>query len=101
MKVEFTESEIEIMQTALDQWGLNAQVGQTVEECAELIVALQKYINRTPQPGMIENILDEIADVEMMLAQMRLVLDIGDDALRKRIEYKFQRLNQYLSRDEV
>ena len=101
MKVEFTESEIKTMQTALDQWGLNAQVGQTVEECAELIVALQKYINRTPQPGMIENILDEIVDVEMMLAQMRLVFGISDDALRKRIEYKFQRLNQYLSKNEV
>ena len=59
-----------------------------MEECAELIVALQKYVNRS-QPEMIENILDEIADVEMMLAQMRLVLSIDDDTLRKRIEYKF------------
>jgi len=101
MKVQFSETEVKIMQTALDQWGANAQVGQTVEECAELIVALQKYVNRTPQPGMVENILDEIADVEMMLAQMRLVLGIDDDTLRQRIEYKFARLNQYLSRDEV
>ena len=101
MTVQFTENEIKTMQTALDQWGVNAQVGQAVEECAELIVALQKYINRTPQPGMIENILDEIVDVEMMLAQMRLVLGIDDDALRERIEYKFERLNQYLRKDEV
>ena len=101
MKVHFNEAEIQIMQAALDQWGLNAQVGQTVEECAELIVALQKYVNRTPQPGRVENILDEIADVEMMLAQMRLVLSIDDNALRNRIEYKFERLKQYLLRDEV
>ena len=65
MKIEFTEVEIKTMQTALEQWGLNAQVGQAVEECAELIVALQKYINRTPRPEMIENIIDEIADVEI------------------------------------
>jgi len=101
MKVQFSEDEIKIMQKCLDQWGLNAQVGQTVEECAELIVALQKYVNRTPQPGMVENVLDEIADVEMMLGQMRLVLGIDNETLRKRIEYKFERLNQYLSRDEV
>jgi len=101
MKVQFNDAEIKIMQTALNQWGINAQVGQTVEECAELIVALQKYVNRTPQPRMIENILDEIADVEMMLAQMRLVLGIDDDVLRKRIEYKFEKLNQYLSSDDV
>jgi NTP pyrophosphatase (non-canonical NTP hydrolase) len=99
MKVEFTDNEIKVMQTALDQWGLAAQVGQTVEECAELIVALQKYINRTPKPDALKNIIDEIADVEMMLAQMRLVFGIGDDTLRKRIEYKFEKLNQYLSED--
>jgi len=51
MKVQFSEDEIKIMQTCLDKWGLNAQVGQTVEECAELIVALQKYVNRMPQSG--------------------------------------------------
>ena len=101
MKVEFSENEIKIMQTALDQWGLAAQVGQTVEECAELIVALQKYINRTPSPDALENIIDEIADVEMMLAQMRLVFGIDDDTLRNRIECKFEKLNQYLSEDMV
>ena len=99
MKVEFTEKEIQVMQTCLDHWGLEAQVGQTVEECAELIVALQKYINRTPQPGTVDNILDEIADLEMMLAQMRLVLGFDDDTLRKRIERKFERLNKYLDED--
>jgi len=101
MKVEFTDNEIDVMQTALDQWELNAQVGQTVEECAELIVALQKHVNRTPHPDTIENILDEIADVEMMLAQMRLALRIDDAALRERIEYKFERLRKYLTNDEV
>jgi len=99
MKIEFTEAEVKIMQTCLDQWGVKAQVGQTVEECAELIVALQKYVIR--KKATTEDILDEIADVEMMLAQMRLVLGIDDDTLRKRIEYKFARLNQYLARDEV
>ena len=99
MRVHFTENEVKLMQAALDRWGLNAQVGQTVEECVELIVALQKYVNRPPQTGAADNILDEIADVEMMLAQMRLVLGIDDDALRKRIESKFERLNQYLLED--
>ena len=101
MTVHFTENETKIMQRALDQWGLNAQVGQAVEECAELIVALQKYINRTPLQENTDNILDEIADVEMMLAQMRLILGISDEALRNRIEYKFERLCRYLANDEV
>ena len=101
MKIEFSGREIEIMQTALDQWGLGAQIGQAVEECAELIVALQKYVNRTPQAGNAERVLDEIADVEMMLAQIRLALNISDEALRKQMEYKFDRLNKYLAADTV
>lgn len=101
MTVNFTGSEIKIMKQALDQWGLNAQVGQAVEECAELIVALQKYVNRTPLHENTEAILDEIADVEMMLAQMRLALGIDDATLRSRIEFKFDCLQRYLERDEV
>ena len=100
MKVEFSIREIETMQTALNQWGLEAQIGQAVEECAELIVALQKHVNRTPQEGTAEKILDEIADVEMMLAQLRLAFEINDEALRNRIEYKFKKLNQYLLNEE-
>jgi len=101
MKIEFTKPEIKTMELALSKWGLAAQVGQAIEECAELIVALQKHINRTPKPEMIDNILDEIADVEMMLAQMRLALGLDDKALRNRIELKFKRLQGYLARDEV
>ena len=95
MKVEFVGSEIKIMQLALDKWGPAAQAGQLIEECAELIVALQKQFNRTPSPVTIENIVDEMADVEMMLAQMRLVFNVDDDAFRKRIEGKFAKLNEY------
>ena len=86
------------MQTALDKWGLAAQAGQTVEECAELIVALQKKFNRSPSPETIEDIVDEMADVEMMLAQMRLAFDVDDDAFHRRIAYKFEKLGQYLAR---
>ena len=100
MKVEFSAKEIEIMQTALDKWGLAAQVGQTVEECAELIVALQKHINRTPSSETANNILDEIADVEMMLAQLRVAFGISDDLLRKRIDEKFAKLNEYLNKED-
>ena len=101
MKVEFSKNEIRAMRKALDQWGLEAQIGQAVEECAELIVALQKYVNRTPQAGNTERILDEIADVEMMLAQLRLALNIDDETLRKKMEYKFDRLDKYLIKDTV
>ena len=96
MKVEFTNEQIKLMQTALDKWGLNAQAGQTVEECAELIVALQKHTNRTPTPETVEGIVDEIVDVEMMLAQLRLAFGVSDEAFRDRIADKFERVRKYL-----
>ena len=96
MKVEFTDAQVAAMQVALDKWGISAQAGQTVEECAELIVALQKQFNRSPAPETTKGVLDEMADVEIMLAQMRLALGIGDDAFRKRIDEKFEKLEQLL-----
>ena len=99
MKVEFTDEQIKLMQTALDKWGLNAQAGQTVEECAELIVALQKHTNRTPTLETIEGIVNEIVDVEMMLAQLRLAFNVSDEAFRDRIADKFDKLNEYLIKD--
>ena len=37
----------------------------------------------------------------LMLAQIRLVLEIDDDTLRKQIEYKPESQNQYLTEDRV
>jgi N-acetyl-anhydromuramyl-L-alanine amidase AmpD len=95
-KVEVTDAQVATMQAALDKWGISAQAGQTVEECAELIVALQKQFNRSPSPETIDGILDEMADVELMLAQMRLAFDVGDEAFRQRIEDKFEKLRHLL-----
>jgi NTP pyrophosphatase (non-canonical NTP hydrolase) len=85
-----------MMQTALRDWGEAAQAYQTIEECAELIVALNKQVTRMPTADSLEHILDEIADVEMMLAQMRLTFGISDEMLAKRIMEKFERLEKYL-----
>ena len=96
MNVKFNEDKVAVMQTALNSWGLNAQLAVTVEECAELIVALQKYINRSSNAEATANVLDEIADVEIMLAQMRLALGIDDAMLHKRIDEKFVKIKRYL-----
>jgi NTP pyrophosphatase (non-canonical NTP hydrolase) len=100
MKVEFTESEIATMRNALDKWGLDAQCDQTVEECAELIVALHKQVKRGPKSNSLDDVIDEMADVEMMLAQMRLAFDINDETLKARIETKFEKLGEYLTSEE-
>ena len=82
----------------MNPWGEAAQVGVAVEECAELIVALQKHVNRSTTYDTVEAVLDEIADVEMMLAQLRLTFGISDEMLQKQIKQKFSKLGKYLKK---
>jgi hypothetical protein len=63
-----------------------------VEECAELIVAANKW--RRQEPGAIDAAIEELADVEIMCDQMRLVLDERKIAAVK--ETKLRRLAERL-----
>jgi NTP pyrophosphatase (non-canonical NTP hydrolase) len=60
----------EVYRKAIDTWGETAQLDQTIEELAELIQAINKY-KRTKN---IESMLEEIADVEIMISQMKYLL---------------------------
>lgn len=59
----------ELYKTAINKWGAESQINMLVEECAELIVGINKY-RRTGS----DNLLEEIADVEIMLEQARMIL---------------------------
>ncbi len=99
MGLEFDSIQVGMMNTALDKWGEAAQVYQTVEECAELIVALNKHVTRIPTDKSLDDIIDEIADVEMMLAQMRITFGISDEVIKERIGQKFEKLRVYLEKE--
>lgn len=61
-----------MIQTALTHYGTEAQILQTVEECAELQQALLHHIRNRPA-----DVVSEIADVEIMCASMRIVFGSG------------------------
>ena len=61
----------EIYKAAIDRWGCPAQVDMLVEECAELIVSVNKY----RRSGDL-SICEEMADVEIMLEQIRVILGV-------------------------
>ena len=98
MNTRFDYKQTGMMWTALGRWGEESQIGMAIEECAELIVALQKYINRTHTPDTLENIIAEIADVQIMIAQMRLTFGISDEMVSKRIKQKFAKLEKLLTK---
>ena len=60
-----------------------------IEECAELIEAICHY-RRSRIP--IERLASEVADVELMVAQLRVM--IGDVAVDVEKDYKIRRLRE-------
>ena len=75
---------------SIEKWGERAQANQTTEECAELIVALNKFYNRDYNGTDVAGVITEVADVEIMCACMRMVL--GNDLVEAEKYRKLERL---------
>jgi NTP pyrophosphatase (non-canonical NTP hydrolase) len=78
---------------ALAVWGRTSQMDLLVEECAELIQAMQKLNHRH---GDVLNVIEELADVEIMCEQMRLVFNPA--SIDKIKTQKLARLEKLLCR---
>lgn len=90
-----TEAEKKILEKALDTYGSQAQITMVFEEMSELQKELCKFLRGKDDGKTIANIAEEIADVEIMLDQMKLLFDIGDDVADYR-EDKILRLKRRL-----
>lgn len=71
-------------------YGEKSQKGQIIQELAELVVALTK--------NDLENVHEEIADVEIMLEQLKLFKNID---VKKIEEYREFKLNRQMTRIEM
>ncbi len=68
----------EVYKSAIDKWGKEIQTEIAIEEMAELIKALQKIKRSssgktTEWLNLIHNVCEEIADVEIMIEQLKLI----------------------------
>lgn len=93
----FEEKYIKIIKDIVNKYSKEEQVMQTIEEMAELTVELNKNINRNKENET--EIILEIADVEIMLAQLILIYDIDPDKLQGAIEYKLLRQKERMEND--
>ena len=69
-------NETELYKRALKTWGKGPQMMQVVEEMAELTKELMKNINRNKDN--IDEIIEEAADVEIMLGQLKCCYNISE-----------------------
>ena len=81
-----------VAKKALEKWGIDKQLDCLVEECSELITAIQHYKrNRVSKLAIGE----EIADVEVMIHQIVFYLDLKE-AIELVKSQKVERLRKKL-----
>ena len=68
----FDESEREILTSAIEEFGIDPQVDMAIEECAEVIQAIQHH-KRGRESG--DRVVEEIADAIIILNQLALMFD--------------------------
>lgn len=84
----------EIYLEAIEKWGTVAQIIIAFEEMAELQKELCKNLRGRENK---EKIAEEIADVENMMEQLKLIFDIGAEVSRQK-QAKIARLEERLKR---
>ena len=77
-----------VYEAALMRYGSEPQMLKAVEEMAELTKVLAKRMNGE---GTMDELIDEIADVTIMMEQLRMIHGVGR-AVQDRIDYKICRL---------
>ncbi len=90
-------------QKALRTWGREAQILKAAEEAIELANALMHYKGDGTDDGhyaRLGDVIDEIADCEIMLAQLRLMFNIGGQ-VDQRVLTKLERLEGLLDAAEA
>jgi len=87
-----------ILQRAIDLWGEKAQRELIIEESLELGLALMKLRRSGDPEEQMKDVIDEVADMKIMVAQAELLY--GKEAIDKRVEYKMNRLVGRLDKRE-
>lgn len=86
-------NETEVLQRALYTYGSAPQIAMVFEEMSELQKELCKYLRGKYS---LANIAEEIADVEIVLEQMKMLFCCADDVRnerRRKVERLKERLN--------
>ena len=89
-----TKDEEMLNRRIAEHYGYKSQSKMLIEECAELIQAISKYNRETTEKRM-ENLVEEIADVEMMIDQIKYLLAIEHEKLDS---WKSLKINRTIDR---
>ena len=80
------------MEKVINFYGKKAQCYQAMEECAELIVAINKCLRYPHDDQRINNLIEEIADVIIMICQLKVIFQIPNSEVESMIKFKEDRI---------
>lgn len=92
-------NEKEVLRQAVDKYGSSSQTDMMIEEMSELTKALLKYrravrdLDTSEYETVMRNILEEMADVSIMLDQMEILYGSYKQYRKRKIERLERRLN--------
>lgn len=93
-----TKEQKHVLQSAIDLFGTEKQLEMVVEECSELILAIQKYKRSKNDPRILfEMVQQGAADVEILIKQLRLMF--GDKNIDYWIWLKIDRLESRIKQN--
>jgi len=92
-----TDREKEKFAQSIEKWGIVSQILMLAEESGELTVAALHYVRNKKQVEAEDHLAEEIADVELMIDEIKFALLLGTKVQAYR-ETKLERLEQYLAR---
>ncbi len=87
--------DIGLINIAVEHFGKENQISKAIEEMAELTCELARYQNNK---GMNINIIEEIADVCIMVEQLKQIF--GNDLVDCHIKMKLKRLKSRIESPE-
>jgi NTP pyrophosphatase (non-canonical NTP hydrolase) len=86
----------------IEEFGQDAQIIQTVEELNELASALLQFRRkRETAADDLRNVLEEIADVEIMIDQLRLIFEECKFEIDIWKDYKLKKLKQRIKENDI
>lgn len=96
------EQENTVEMRSIAWYGTDAQTTTCMEECAELIQAISKLKRYNPEDPnnkvsrneLIENLLEEMADVQICFNLLVAIYELKPSDLRRMIDHKVWRMKQ-------
>ena len=83
----------------LKHYGLQHQKAKTIEELAELIVALQKDL-LAGKDGLSKEVIEEMADVHVMLLQLMMYDEDYFNDVYDEMRYKLERQHERIQEEQ-